>query len=155
MNSVRKMVVGLMFLSLILPGVAVSAPLPILDLSPYKGKVVYLDFWASWWAPCRISFPWMSQNQTAYERQGLVIIAVNVDHDRRLADDFMNRNPSQFKVVYDPAGALASAYNIKAMPTSVLIDRNGMIRYVHSGFLENQENTYRSHIAELLNEKAP
>ena len=155
MNSIRKSLMGLVCLGLIAPGAALGGPAPVLDLSPYKGKVVYLDFWASWCAPCRISFPWMSQTQVAYERQGLVVIAVNVDHDRALADDFLNRNTSQFKVVYDQAGALASAYNIKAMPTSVLIDRDGKIRYVHSGFFENQENVYRSQITELLNEKAP
>ncbi len=145
---------GLLVLGLLLSGAAASAPAPVLDLSPYKGKVVYLDFWASWCAPCRVSFPWMSQTQVAFERQGLVVIAVNVDHDRALADEFLRTNVSQFKIVYDPVGSLAGAYNIKGMPTSILIDRDGKVRYVHTGFFEKQENVYRSHIAELLSEKA-
>lgn len=126
-----------------------------LDLAPYKGKVVYLDFWASWCGPCRISFPWMGEMQSRLGGDGLVVIAVNVDREKARADDFLKRNAAPFKIVYDPAGALASRYAIKGMPTSVLIGRDGKIRYVHTGFLEKQENAYRAHIAELLNEKVP
>ena len=146
---------GLVIFGLLPPNLGISAPVPAFDLSPYRGKVVYLDFWASWCAPCRFSFPWMSQTQVAFERQGLVIIAVNVDRDRDLADEFLRNNPAQFKIVYDPTGAVPGSYNIKAMPTSILIDRDGKVPYVHTGFFENRENVYRSHITELLNEKAP
>jgi thiol-disulfide isomerase/thioredoxin len=155
MRTNRRTLLGLLACGMLLPGAARSAAVPLLDLSAYKGRVVYLDFWASWCAPCRLSFPWMNQIQTAFARQGLDVVAVNVDHDRDLAEEFLRRNLSQFKIVYDPAGAIPSSYNIKAMPTTILIGRDGKIRYVHSGFYENQENMYRSHITELLNEKAP
>lgn len=126
-----------------------------LDLSAYKGKVVYLDFWASWCNPCRLSFPWMNQIQEMTGRKGLVIIAVNVDHDRELADDFLQTSPAQFKVLYDPEGKIAGTYDFKDMPTSVLIGRDGKVRFVHAGFFPNREGSYLADINTLLNEKAP
>ncbi len=125
-----------------------------LDLSAYKGKVVLVDFWASWCNPCRLSFPWMNEVQQIYGRKGLVIIGVNVDHDRDLADDFLKANAAQFKIVYDPSGKIASEYNFKDMPTSYLIGRDGKIRYVHNGFYPNKEGSYDTDINTLLNEKA-
>jgi len=124
-----------------------------LDLGAYKGKVVYLDFWASWCNPCRQSFPWMNQLQEMYGSKGLVVIAVNVDHERDLADEFLQNNKAQFKIVYDQNGAIAEKYDFKDMPTSILIGRDGKIRYVHNGFYPNQEGLYDTHINALLNEK--
>jgi thiol-disulfide isomerase/thioredoxin len=124
-----------------------------LDLGPYKGKVVYLDFWASWCNPCRQSFPWMNELQEEYAAKGLVVIAVNVDHDRDLADEFLQSNNAQFKIVYDPNGKIAERYDFKDMPTSILIGRDGAVRFVHNGFYPNKEGLYASHINALLNEK--
>jgi cytochrome c biogenesis protein CcmG/thiol:disulfide interchange protein DsbE len=126
-----------------------------LDLSPYKGKVVYLDFWASWCTPCRLSFPWMNELQQMYGREGLVVIAVNVDHDRALADQFLQSNPSQFKIIYDPKGTIASKYDFKDMPTSILIGRDGKAHYTHAGFFPNREGSYLSDVKTLLDQKAP
>jgi len=126
-----------------------------LDLSAYKGKVVYLDFWASWCNPCRLSFPWMNEIQEMDGKKGLVVIGVNVDHDRDLADEFLQANNAKFKVVYDPNGNIASEYNFKDMPTSVLIGRDGKVRIVHNGFYSNREGSYDADINTLLNEKAP
>ncbi len=125
-----------------------------LDLSAYRGKVVYLDFWASWCKPCRESFPWMNDLADTYGGRGLVVIAVNVDHDRDLASEFLQQNPADFKVVYDPDGSLAGKYNVEAMPTSILIGRNGKVQFVHSGFYPRKEGEYLSHIHALLNRKA-
>lgn len=126
-----------------------------LDLSAYKGKVVYLDFWASWCNPCRVSFPWMNDLQETYGRRGLVIIAVNVDHDRELADEFLQANNAKFKIVYDPDGKIARQYNFKDMPTSFLIGRDGKVHYVHNGFYPNREGSYLFDVNKLLDEKAP
>lgn len=125
-----------------------------IDLSAYKGKVVYLDFWASWCKPCRESFPWMNELTDLYGSDGLVVVAVNVDHERGLAEDFLQQNTADFKVVYDPDGDLAEKYNVQAMPTSVLIGRDGKVRYVHSGFYPRKEDDYLAHIRTLLNQKA-
>lgn len=126
-----------------------------LDLGAYRGKVVYLDFWASWCTPCRLSFPWMNDIQEARSRNGLVIIAVNVDHDRAAAQEFLRATNPEFKIVYDPDGAIAKQYNFKDMPTSVLIGRDGRMRYTHEGFLRNREQAYLADIDLLLNEKGP
>lgn len=123
-----------------------------LDLSAYKGKVVYLDFWASWCTPCRESFPWMSEVQRLDGARGLVVIAVNVDHDKDLADKFLQRFAPQFKVVYDPNGDIAHQYRPKDMPTSFVIGRDGRIRFTHAGFYPDQRATYAAHIEEALNE---
>jgi thiol-disulfide isomerase/thioredoxin len=123
-----------------------------LDLGAFKGKVVYLDFWASWCNPCRQSFPWMNEVQEVDGPKGLVIVAVNVDHDKALADGFLKRYAPQFKIVYDSEGQIASRYDFKDMPTSYLIGRDGRVRYVHAGFYPNQEGTYAAQIDELLNE---
>jgi len=126
-----------------------------LDLGAYKGKVVYLDFWASWCTPCRQSFPWMNEVQETYGRKGLVVIGVNVDRDRELADEFLQATGAQFKIVYDTDGMIAGEYDFKDMPTSVLIGRDGKIRAVHNGFYPKREAAYSADINALLNEKAP
>jgi cytochrome c biogenesis protein CcmG/thiol:disulfide interchange protein DsbE len=126
-----------------------------LDLSSYKGKVVYLDFWASWCTPCRQSFPWMSDVQGTLGSKGLVVIGVNVDHDHALAEEFLQANAPQFRIVFDPDGAIAGKYNFKDMPTSILIGRDGRVRYVHNGFYPNREDHYLSDIDILLKEKGP
>ncbi|GAA0544212.1 TlpA disulfide reductase family protein [Rhizomicrobium palustre] len=124
-----------------------------LDLSAYKGKVVYLDFWASWCTPCRLSFPWLNELQRSNETRGLVVIAVNVDHDKALADEFLKRFAPQFKVVYDPSGDIARKYGVREMPTSFVIDRSGHVRFTHAGFFPNQTSAYSAHIEELLHEQ--
>lgn len=126
-----------------------------LDLAPYRGKVVYLDFWASWCNPCRQSFPWMNRIQQSLAGKGLVIIAVNVDHDKQLAQTFLQSSPADFKVVYDPNGQIASTYDFKDMPTSILIGRDGRKRFVHNGFYPDREDSYLADVDTLLNEKAP
>jgi len=126
-----------------------------LNLSAYKGKVVYLDFWASWCNPCRESFPWMNDLQQIYGPDGLVVIGVNVDHDKSLAEQFLQRYGAQFKIVYDTNGTIAEKYNFKDMPTSFLIGRDGKVHYVHAGFYPQKEGTYVAHIKALLGDKAP
>ena len=73
-----------------------------LDLSAYKGKVVYLDFWASWCVPCRLSFPWMNELQQEYAGKGFTVVAVNMDHDGAAAQQFLSQMPASFKIVFDP-----------------------------------------------------
>jgi thiol-disulfide isomerase/thioredoxin len=148
-----RLLAGLFGLGLFCPFAAVAAT-PALDLDPYKGKVVYLDFWASWCGPCRLSFPWMNDAQSQFGSAGLVVIAVNVDHDRALAEKFLGVHGADFKVVFDPKGAIASQYKIAGMPTSVVIGRDGRVRYEHTGFFENREGEYDNQISQLLSEKA-
>ena len=105
-----------------------------ISLSQYKGKVVYIDFWASWCIPCRKSFPWMNSMEQKYSGKGLKIITINLDKKEKAVEKFLKRYPAKFAVAYDPAGKTAEAYNVKGMPSSYLIDRSGNIIYTHIGF---------------------
>ncbi|MET0533541.1 MAG: TlpA disulfide reductase family protein [Steroidobacter sp.] len=105
-----------------------------LDLSSYRGKLVLVDFWASWCAPCRKSLPWLNEMQTRYGHRGLVVIGVNVDSSREAVDRFLKEVPAQFAIVYDPAGAIAAQYEVPGMPTSFLYGPNGELIEHHVGF---------------------
>lgn len=125
-----------------------------LDLSAYRGKVVYLDFWASWCTPCRRSFPWLDGLVHAYARRDLVVIGVNVDQDPRLAEQFLNDTPAEFSIVYDAKGELASAFRVVGMPSAVLIDRSGKVRFQHVGFSDKRKEEYEMQVQSLLAEPA-
>lgn len=112
-----------------LPGLAGA-----MHLSDYKGKTVYLDFWASWCGPCKQSFPWMSDMQSRYGAKGLKVVSINVDQKSDDARAFLKETPASFDVAFDPTGKTPRSYAIKGMPTSVLIGPDGKVLMVHSGF---------------------
>lgn len=120
------------------------------DVADYKGKVVYLDFWASWCSPCRQSFPFMNELNTKFKDKGLVVISINVDKDPEKAAQFLEATPASFKVIYDQAGDLASAYKLKAMPTSYLFDRDGTLVGSHLGFKKKDITELTSTVEALL-----
>lgn len=122
-------------------------------LAALRGKVVLLDFWASWCAPCRRSFPWMNELQQRHAAAGLAVLAVNVDHDRALADAFLRDVPVSFRLEFDPAGALAQRFDVQAMPTSFLLDRHGQVRMRHAGFREAQRAEREDELKKLLEER--
>lgn len=124
-----------------------------LDLTALRGRVVYLDFWASWCGPCRQSFPWMQTLKNTYENQGLTIVAVNLDADRVDAEKFLKQFKPSFDVRFDPEGKLAELYKVKSMPSSVLIDRHGVTRFAHMGFRPVDGALYEAQVRELLAEK--
>jgi cytochrome c biogenesis protein CcmG, thiol:disulfide interchange protein DsbE len=103
-------------------------------LSDLRGRLVYLDFWASWCTPCRLSFPWMGEMQKRHGGRGLQVVAVNLDVRRADADAFLARHPSGIAVAFDPRGVSAEAFGVRAMPTSVLIDPDQRVLAVHRGF---------------------
>ena len=106
-------------------------------LADMKGKVVYVDFWASWCAPCKQSFPWMNEMQAKYGPRGLQIVGVTVDRKREDAEKFLAATPAKFAVAYDTTGQVAGAYKPKGMPTSFLIGADGVVRAVHVGFKDS------------------
>lgn len=120
------------------------------DLSAYQGKVVMLDFWASWCGPCRKSFPWLNEMQAAKESQGLVVIGVNVDEDPADAEAFLQKYKATFKLEFDPKGLYASHYDIPGMPTSLIFDRNGKLIHTHAGFKLNNIDMYEAAIDSAL-----
>ena len=98
-----------------------------INLAKLKGKVVYLDFWASWCDPCRKSFPWMNDIHSRYDNKKFTIIAVNLDSNKKDAMKFLEKVPANFDIAYDPEGNVATKYNLKAMPTSYLIDNQYLV----------------------------
>lgn len=127
---------------------AASRPLPE-ALAPYAGRVVLLDFWASWCGPCAESFPWLNEMQARYG-QDLAIVGVNVDTDAAAADTFLRKHPATFGIVRDPKGALPEFYKINGMPSSVILDRDGRVLHQHSGFRKQQISEYEAAIRQAL-----
>ena len=120
------------------------------SLQQLQGKVVYVDFWASWCIPCRQSFPWMATMSDKYGAQGLQVVAINLDKSRDLADAFLDKYPASFTVAFDPYGKTAERFHVQAMPSSFLIDRTGKIVLVHEGFDARNADTVESKIKEAL-----
>ena len=123
------------------------------DLAEFRGSVVYLDFWASWCAPCRQSFPWMQTMQDAYGAEGLRVVAVNVDQYRADAEQFLAKFNPKFDVRFDPQGEVAARFKIQGMPTGVIIDRHGALRYTHIGFRPMDGAAYEDQLRRVLAEK--
>jgi thiol-disulfide isomerase/thioredoxin len=124
-----------------------------INLEKLKGKVVYLDFWASWCDPCRKSFPWMNDMYSRYDNNKFTIIAVNLDASKEDASKFLQKVPANFEIAYDPDGKVASQYNLKAMPSSYLIDKNGTLALVHKGYREGDTAKIENKIQKLINSK--
>ena len=116
----------------------------------FKGRVVYVDFWASWCAPCKQSFPWMNDMQAKYGPRGFSVVGINVDQKREDADKFLASTPANFLVGYDSTGKVAEAYQPKGMPTSFLIGADGKVRAVHVGFKDSQREALEREIEAAL-----
>ena len=121
-----------------------------LDLKRYHGRVVYLDFWASWCKPCRKSFPWMNQLLTRYPADKFTVLTVNLDAESESMHAFLQKVPARFDIFHDPSGAIAETFKLEGMPTSYLIDKTGKVVKKHIGFLEKDVEKYETEIEELL-----
>jgi thiol-disulfide isomerase/thioredoxin len=119
-------------------------------LAGLRGKVVYVDFWASWCTPCRRSFPWMNALHARYGDEGLAVVAINVDARAADAERFLRDTPAQFRVLYDAHGAVPGAYDVREMPSSYLVDRDGTIVLAEQGFHEERKDVVEARIRELL-----
>ncbi|MBI5279829.1 MAG: TlpA family protein disulfide reductase [Burkholderiales bacterium] len=129
--------------------VATGAKGPV-RLADYRGKVLYVDFWASWCVPCRLSFPWMNEMQAKYEANGLRIVGINVDRKPADAARFLERTPAKFEIAYDPAGNTPRAYGVKAMPSSFLVGPDGQVIATHRGFTEEDRPALERSIRQAL-----
>ena len=124
----------------------------VIELSSLKGKVVYVDFWASWCGPCRISFPLLDDIRKELGEQGFEVLAINVDEYPEDAMGFLEELPVSYLVVRDAAGKTPQDYGILGMPTGFLIDREGTVRKVHQGFRKSDGAKLRAEVLELLEE---
>jgi thiol-disulfide isomerase/thioredoxin len=127
-----------------------SSPGATLDLSRHHGRVVVVDFWASWCKPCRQSIPWLNSLHARYGATGLTIIGVNVDAERRDADRFLRDVPIDFEIVFDPQGDIARQFKVQGMPSSYVIDRTGKIVETHLGFRDSKKDEAEAVIKALL-----
>jgi peroxiredoxin len=128
---------------------ALDGPKP-LSLKDFRGKVVYLDFWASWCAPCATALPVLDSFRDEFGADGFQVLAVNVDSDPAKARQFLERRPVGYPSVTDPEGRLPGQFGVETMPTSFLIDRNGVVRLVHRGFKKSDADELRAEIRKLL-----
>ncbi|HEY3659164.1 MAG TPA: TlpA disulfide reductase family protein [Steroidobacteraceae bacterium] len=124
-----------------------------IDLGEFRGRVLYLDFWASWCAPCQQSFPWLQLMKDTYEGQGLTVVAVNLDQHRSDAERFLARFHPNFDVRFDPLAEAAERFKVQGMPTSMIIDRRGVVRFTHIGFRPVDGTVYENQLREILAEK--
>lgn len=122
------------------------------SLSQYRGKVVYLDFWASWCAPCRTSFPLLEKLYQSHKDQGFTLVAINMDEELEAANRFLKTYPATFDILRDAKGEWADAYGVETMPTSFIIDKKGVVRHIHSGFAKDDIADIEKMVTKLLAE---
>lgn len=123
------------------------------DLDDLKGKVVLVDFWASWCGPCKAELPLLEELHKALSSQGFVVVGVNIDRTKKKMQRFLESTPLSFRIVHDPKLEVASRYEPAMMPSSYVIGRDGKIRYIHEGFRKKDAATIESRIKTLLAEK--
>lgn len=122
------------------------------SLSDFQGDVVLINFWASWCGPCREEMPLLDQLSDRYGDLGFTMLGVNVEEDSKLADQFLQGTPVDFPILYDRANSVSQLYDVVAMPTTVIVDREGKVRFIHHGYEPGYENDYQDQIRALLRE---
>ncbi len=122
------------------------------SLAQLKGKVVMLNFWASWCGPCRQEMPLLDQMHKRYSALGFTLVGVNVDANSKDAEEWLNKTPVSFPVLFDRESKVSAMYEVSAMPSTVFIDRKGNVRYLHRGYKAGDEGEYLNQIRALLKE---
>lgn len=124
------------------------------DIARYHGRVVVVDFWASWCKPCRQSIPWLNEMRSRYGQKGLVIVGINVDARRADAQRFLESTPIDFEIIFDTQGELAQRYALKGMPSSLVFDRDGKLVATHIGFQEKNKDSREASLRQLIDKAA-
>jgi len=123
-----------------------------LRLSDYRGQVVMINFWASWCGPCRQEMPLLEDMYKRYAKLGFTILGVNVDNDSAKANSYLKDVKVSFPVLYDTSSSVSKLYNVSAMPTTVLVDKNGNMRFLHMGYKPGYEKDYVKQVKQLIRE---
>jgi peroxiredoxin len=123
-----------------------------LRLSEHRGDVVMINFWATWCGPCRQEMPLLDDLYARYERVGFSLLGVNIDDDSRRAMEMIEDLGVNFPVLFDSSKQVSELYEVEAMPVTVLIDREGIVRHVHHGYKPGYEDKYLTEIRALLRE---
>ncbi len=121
-----------------------------LRLSDYRGRVVMLNFWASWCGPCKQEMPLLDKLAQRYGPAGFSLLGVNVDADKKMADRVLKDIPVDFEILYDPKSKVSELYKVDVMPSSILIDCDGNLNYLHRGYVPGDEKAYKKKVKELL-----
>jgi peroxiredoxin len=121
-------------------------------LADLEGQVVMVNFWATWCGPCREEMPHLEALYRRYGDLGFTLLGVNVEEDSSGADAFLAETPVSFPILFDPENQVSALYDVIAMPSTVLIDRAGTLRFIHHGYQAGYENEYQSQIRALLRE---
>ncbi len=124
-----------------------------LALNELKGQVVMINFWATWCGPCRQEMPLLEQMHKKYQPMGFTLVGINVEEDSSGAEAWLQKTPVTFPILFDRENRVSKLYNVSGMPSSVLIDRKGNVRYLHRGYKAGDENAYLDHIRALVKEK--
>jgi thiol-disulfide isomerase/thioredoxin len=123
------------------------------SLSSLKGKVVLLDFWATYCKPCKAELPILEKWQAKYQKQGLSVLSVNVDPETSDALDYLGKNPQKFEIVFDPDDTVREGFGNPEMPALFLLDRQGKLRVIQKGALSENDSIFIASLEKLLNEK--
>lgn len=123
-----------------------------LKLSEMTGNVVLINFWASWCGPCREEMPLLNALHKKYEPLGFTVLGVNVEEQADMARGFLNDFPVDFPVLLDNKNQVSKLYNVVAMPTTVVVDRDGNMRFLHKGYKPGDEQKYRKMVKKLVRE---
>jgi thiol-disulfide isomerase/thioredoxin len=126
---------------------------PSTSINQLRGKVLYVDFWASWCIPCRASFPFMNALDKDLKGKGLKVVAINVDEKPEDAKRFLTKYPARFAIAVKANEACAKQFGVEGMPSSFVVDRRGVIRHVHQGFRPEDAGRLHTLINQLLSEK--
>lgn len=156
--------------ALLLAGTALAVPAPIvagklapafelptrdgktLGTATLRGRIVLINFWASWCGPCRTEMPVLNQLAKQYAARGVTIVGVNVEPERQPALEWLKTTPVNFPVLFDADSKVSTAYQVTGMPTTVILDRKGVVRYVHKSYAPGAENEYLDQIRALIRE---
>jgi thiol-disulfide isomerase/thioredoxin len=165
MNTMLNRLRSLLLATLVaVPALAVapSGPAPkfqldsiggkVVNLDQFKGQVVMINFWASWCGPCRTEMPILEKLHAKYKPMGFTMVGINVEPDPKLAVDWLKSTPVSFPILLDTKSEVSKLYQVAGMPSTVIVDRKGNLRWLHRGYKPGDENEYLDQIRALVRE---